>query len=82
MAKGPASVLYGQMSPGGVVNLTSKRPQDEAIHHVEYQVGSHGRQQFGIDLNDRLTDDSVEKVGPPKLPAHWLVKMPFLHAAT
>jgi hypothetical protein len=21
--------------------------------------------------------DSVEKVGPPKLPAHWLVKTPF-----
>ena len=57
VVKGPASVLYGQMSPGGVVNLTSKRPQDEAIHHIEYQAGSYGRQQFGIDLNDRLTDD-------------------------
>lgn len=57
VVKGPASVLYGQMAPGGVVNMTSKRPQDEAIHHVEYQAGSYARQQFGIDLDDRLTDD-------------------------
>jgi hypothetical protein len=26
--------------------------------------------------------DSVEKVGHPKLTAHWMVKMPFLCAAT
>jgi hypothetical protein len=26
--------------------------------------------------------DSVEKVGHPKLTARWMVKMPFLRAAT
>ncbi|GAC1039365.1 TonB-dependent siderophore receptor [Pseudomonas sp. No.117] len=57
VVKGPASVLYGQMAPGGIVNMTSKRPQDEAIRHIEYQTGSYDRQQFGIDLNSRLTGD-------------------------
>jgi hypothetical protein len=29
------------------------------------------------DCDWQQSADSVEKVGPPKLPAHWLVKTPF-----
>lgn len=57
--KGPASVLYGQMAPGGMVNLTSKRPTDEPVHVVQLQGGSHDRQQGAIDLGGRLDDDGV-----------------------
>lgn len=32
--KGPASVLYGQAEPGGLVNLLSKRREDWAPEHV------------------------------------------------
>ena len=38
--KGPASVLYGQMAPGGMVNLTSKRPTDEAIHEIRFRAAA------------------------------------------
>ena len=55
--KGPASVLYGQMAPGGMVNLTSKRPQDTPIHHIEVQGGMYDRQQVGLDLGGRLTEN-------------------------
>ena len=54
--KGPASVLYGQMAPGGMVNLTSKRPVDEPLHEVQIQGGNHDRQQASIDLGGRLDD--------------------------
>ena len=33
--KGPASVLYGQISPGGMVNRVSKRPSLEASNEVD-----------------------------------------------
>ena len=52
--KGPASVLFGQMAPGGVVNMTSKRPQETPIRHVEVQGGSFERRQFGLDIGDQL----------------------------
>ncbi|CAM3844406.1 Ferrichrysobactin receptor [Pseudomonas reidholzensis] len=52
--KGPASVLYGQMAPGGLVNMTSKRPQETPIRHVEVQGGSFERRQFGLDIGDQL----------------------------
>jgi iron complex outermembrane receptor protein len=54
VVKGPASVLFGQMAPGGVVNMTSKRPQETPIHHIEVQGGSFDRRQFGLDMNDQL----------------------------
>jgi iron complex outermembrane recepter protein len=31
---GPASVLYGQASPGGLVNLVSKRPTEDPYHEM------------------------------------------------
>ena len=41
--RGPTSVLYGQGSVGGVLNLTSKRPQAETAREVQLQVGNYGR---------------------------------------
>ena len=38
--KGPASVLYGQISPGGMVNRVSKRPSLLAKNEVQLQAGS------------------------------------------
>jgi outer membrane receptor for ferrienterochelin and colicin len=34
--RGPSSVLYGQGSVGGVLNLTSKRPQAERCVRCRY----------------------------------------------
>ncbi|WP_213989432.1 TonB-dependent siderophore receptor [Sodalis sp. dw_96] len=54
---GPASVLYGQVNPGGVANLVSKRPTETPVHEVFTTVGSHNRYQAGFDLGGKLTDD-------------------------
>jgi iron complex outermembrane receptor protein len=57
--KGPASVLYGGSSPGGIVNLTRKRPQDEPAYSTEIGINNFGNAFFGFDANDKLTDDGV-----------------------
>ncbi|WP_312932018.1 TonB-dependent siderophore receptor [Pseudomonas sp.] len=59
VVKGPASVLFGQMAPGGVVNMTSKRPQETPIRHVELQGGSFDRRQVGLDVGDQLDSDGT-----------------------
>lgn len=48
--KGPASVLYGQNAPGGLVNLVSKRPTDTPLREAAILGGSYGRVQGQFDL--------------------------------
>lgn len=54
--KGPASVLYGQSSPGGLVNKISKRPIDVPLREVELQYGSFNRYQGQFDLTGPLDE--------------------------
>lgn len=54
--KGPASVLYGQSTPGGLVNMVSKRPQANAFGEAEIQTGSNDRKQGSIDFGDKLNE--------------------------
>ena len=51
LLRGPSSVLYGQGSTGGVVNLVSKRPRFDDRREVAVQFGSHERSQLQFDLN-------------------------------
>ena len=60
--KGPASVLYGQNAPGGMINLVTKRPGDEPFHEVQAAYGSFDDKQLRLDLNDAL-DDSRNVLG-------------------
>lgn len=55
--RGPTSVLYGQGSVGGVLNLTSKRPQAETLREVQVQVGNNARKQIAADLTGALDKD-------------------------
>ncbi|WP_370151691.1 TonB-dependent siderophore receptor [Ferrovibrio sp.] len=54
--KGPASVLYGQSSPGGLVNLVTKRPGETPVNEVEVQGGSFERKQVAADIGGALAD--------------------------
>ncbi|MCK0195817.1 TonB-dependent siderophore receptor [Ancylobacter sp. 6x-1] len=49
--KGPASVLYGGSSPGGLVNLVRKRPQDTNSGYAEIGVNNFGNAYFAFDIN-------------------------------
>ena len=57
--KGPASVLYGQAAPGGVLNMVSKRPTGEATREIQLQYGSHDRKQIGLDIGGAVGDGDV-----------------------
>ncbi|AWM09684.1 TonB-dependent siderophore receptor [Bradyrhizobium symbiodeficiens] len=48
---GPASILYGQSSPGGLVDMVSKRPTLDPYHEMFVSTGSYGRMQAGVDLS-------------------------------
>jgi iron complex outermembrane recepter protein len=54
---GPASVLYGQGSPGGTVNLVSKMPTDTPLHEVGFTTGSYGRVQGYFDFSGPIDQD-------------------------
>ncbi|WP_050465353.1 TonB-dependent siderophore receptor [Herbaspirillum autotrophicum] len=56
LLRGPASVLYGQTSPGGLLSLVSKRPTATPLHEIMLQTGSHGRKQAAFDFGGPLDE--------------------------
>lgn len=54
--KGASSVLYGQLSPGGMINTVSKRPTDTPLHEIGLEVGNYDRRQYTFDLGGPLDD--------------------------
>jgi iron complex outermembrane recepter protein len=57
--RGPASVLYGQGEPGGIINLVPKRPLSEPFYDISANVDSFGSYEGAIDLSGPLTSDSA-----------------------
>lgn len=56
VVKGPASVLYGRASPGGLVALTSKRPEFERSGQLRLGVGNNAQKNVAFDLTGPLDD--------------------------
>ncbi|MCP1466534.1 TonB-dependent siderophore receptor [Pseudomonas sp. S3E17] len=54
--KGPASVLYGQNQPGGIVNMVSKRPSETPVHQVVLEAGTYEHKSAAIDLSGPLDE--------------------------
>jgi len=54
--KGPASVNYGAMPPGGLVNYVTKRPTEDMANEVEVQVGTDRMRQAAFDIGGGLGD--------------------------
>lgn len=57
--RGPASMLFGQGSTAGVINLVSKRPQTQARREIGIQLGSFDRRQINADVTGPLTADGT-----------------------
>jgi iron complex outermembrane recepter protein len=55
--KGPASILYGEIEPGGVINLVSKQPFAKPFAEVEVQTGSRGLLRPRFDFTGPLDKD-------------------------
>ncbi|MDE4915168.1 TonB-dependent siderophore receptor [Methylobacterium sp. 092160098-2] len=48
--RGPAAVLFGQGSPGGVVNLETKHPTLQPFGYIEAGGGSFGQKYLAFDI--------------------------------
>ena len=57
VVKGPASVLYGQASPGGVVALNSKRPEFQSGGELRFRVGNNNQRSAAFDLTGPLGEE-------------------------
>jgi iron complex outermembrane recepter protein len=55
--KGPASVLYGQFEPGGIINYVTKQPLDEPYYSAGFTAGSYSFYEPFLDISDPLTKD-------------------------
>lgn len=55
--KGPASVLYGQFEPGGIVNYVTKQPLSTPSYTAEFTVGSYDFYRPSLDISQPLTSD-------------------------
>lgn len=58
IVKGPASINFGQMQPGGIVNMISKRPRAEDFNEVGFTVGNYGYRQATFDVGRALPSDN------------------------
>lgn len=56
--KGPASILYGRLEPGGLIELDTKQPQIVPYYSVEQQVGSYGFYRTVMDMTGPVTSDN------------------------
>lgn len=63
--KGPASVLYGLMEPGGLINIITKRPEAEPSISLSatFQTYAGDTTEFGSDLGTTLTFDATGPLG-------------------
>ncbi len=52
--RGPASVLYGQASAGGLVNYVSKRPSFDPFGEIKFEAGTYDRLQGELDVGGAL----------------------------
>lgn len=57
LLRGPASSVYGQTPPGGLLDMVSRRPQAEASHEVEVQYGSDNHRQIDFATTGKIDDE-------------------------
>ncbi len=54
--KGPASILYGDVEPGGIINYVTKKPKGYNHGTFEMKVGEYGLYRPSMDLGGKLSE--------------------------
>ena len=57
LVRGPASVLFGQVNPGGLISMTSKRPTSQPVHQIQFRTGNDNLAEGAFDVGGPLSDD-------------------------
>ncbi|MBC7854704.1 MAG: TonB-dependent siderophore receptor, partial [Pirellulaceae bacterium] len=55
--KGPASMLYGAVSPSGLVNLVTKKPLNAQFSDLGFTFGAYQQQRYTLDTNGYASAD-------------------------
>jgi iron complex outermembrane receptor protein len=55
--KGPGSLLYGRVDPGGVINVTTKQPLSVPFYSLQQQFGSFDLYRTTADATGSITQD-------------------------
>ncbi|MEM6502253.1 MAG: TonB-dependent siderophore receptor [Cyanobacteria bacterium P01_C01_bin.89] len=55
--KGPASILFGSLEPGGVINLVTEQPLREPRYELSFRGGSRELLEPSIDFTGPITAD-------------------------
>ncbi|GGK69495.1 ligand-gated channel [Rufibacter glacialis] len=55
--KGPGAALFGDINPGGTVNLVTKKPLEENRKAMTFSVGSFNTMRGTLDLTGPLNED-------------------------
>jgi iron complex outermembrane recepter protein len=55
--KGPSSVLFGQLEPGGVINVITLEPLADPFYSVQFQAGNYEFYRPSLDFSGPLNDD-------------------------
>ncbi|MDF3195635.1 TonB-dependent siderophore receptor [Pseudomonas sp. 1928-m] len=56
LLRGPASSVYGQTPPGGLLDMVSRRPNAETAHEIEVQYGSDNHRQINFASTGTLDE--------------------------
>lgn len=62
LLKGPGSALYGRSDPGGIINVTTRKPQYQPEGYIKATAGSDDRYRIEGDYTSGLTDTLAFRV--------------------
>ena len=54
IVQGPSSTMFGRGSTGGIINQSSKTPQQESIRRINLNLGNADTRRFTADFNEAL----------------------------
>ncbi|WP_219096968.1 TonB-dependent siderophore receptor [Pseudomonas sp. UMAB-40] len=57
LLRGPASSVYGQTPPGGLLDMVSRRPTAEDSHEIQLQYGSDNQRQINFANTGKIDDE-------------------------
>jgi len=59
--KGPASVLYGQLQPGAVINVVTRQPQREWASEGTFSYGRYSDRRATFDVTGPFNEDGAAR---------------------
>lgn len=57
LLRGPASSVYGQTPPGGLLDMVSRRPSAESSNEIQLQYGSDNHRQINFASTGKIDDE-------------------------